>query len=75
MPDQLMIRVKQAIAERRTTFRALVVDALEQVLAEKPGKFRLRDASVGSADIATDRVSKETINTAIETQRESHFIT
>lgn len=78
MPDRLLKRVKQVAAERRTTFRALVVDALERSLAEKPRSFKLRDASVGPK--ARRKGGKEegssgAINEAIDAQRKSHFIT
>jgi predicted transcriptional regulator len=78
MPDRLLKRVKQVAAERKTTFRALVVDALERSLAERPRSFKLRDASVGpkpGRKGGKEEVSTEAINEAIEAQRESRFIT
>lgn len=78
MPDRLLKRVKQVAAERQTTFRALVVDALERSLAEKPRSFKLRDASVGPKPRrkgSSEEVSTKAINEAIDAQRESRFIT
>lgn len=78
MPDRLLKRVKQVATERKTTFRALVVDALERSLAEKPPAFKLRDASVGpkpGQKESNEAVSAQTINAALDAQRESRFIT
>ena len=72
MPDALMRRVKMTAAQRKTTFRALVVDALERTLDEAPHYFELEDASVGSTREG-DTVSNATINELIDTQRESRF--
>lgn len=72
MPDALMRRVKMAAAQRKTTFRALVVDALERTLDEVPNSFKLEDASVGSTREG-DPVSNAAINELLETQRESRF--
>ncbi len=73
MPDALMKRVKVTAARRKTTFRALVVDALERTLDEAPQHFELEDASVGStAPINT--VSTQTINEAIDEQRQQGFV-
>lgn len=47
MPDALMERVKTVAARRNTTFRALVVDALERSLEATKQPFELQDASVG----------------------------
>ncbi len=73
MPDALMHRVKKIAAERRTTFRALVVDALERALEEKPRAFKLRDAAVGRGTPVKKRVDTAAINLAIREQRESSF--
>ena len=70
MPNGLMLRAKHASSERNTTFRALVIDALEKALAPSPKAFRLRDASVGSAPAGHAGVSSEAINQAINAQRE-----
>lgn len=78
MPDRLLKRVKQVAAERQTTFRALVVDALERSLAEKPRAFTIRDASVGPKPQrkgSKSEVTSEAINEAIDAQRESRFRT
>jgi hypothetical protein len=71
MPEGLMKRVKIIAAQRKTTFRALVVDALEQTLEEPQQLFELEDASVGSKEGTT--ISNITINQLIDTQRESRF--
>ncbi|TVP78652.1 MAG: hypothetical protein EA353_07835 [Puniceicoccaceae bacterium] len=71
MPEALMQRVKIVAAKRKTTFRALVVDALERTLDEPRQLFELEDASVGTEEANT--VSNDTINQWIDTQRESHF--
>ena len=71
MPEGLMKRVKIIAAQRKTTFRALVVDALEQTLEEPQQLFKLEDASVGSKEGTT--ISNITINQLIDTQRESRF--
>lgn len=73
MPDGLMHRVKRVAAERRTTFRALVVDALERTLEERPRAFKLRDAAVGRKASAKKVVDTATINRTIQEQRESSF--
>ncbi|MGB0333869.1 MAG: hypothetical protein ACPGGN_00750 [Opitutales bacterium] len=72
MPDSLMKRVKLAAARRNTTFRALVVHALERTLDDMPDSFELEDASTGHSD-GNDPVNSETINQAIDRQRERSF--
>ena len=67
--DTLFKRVKRAAAQRKTTFRALVVDALERSLAETPQHFELEDAALGSRS-PDDRVGKDAINQAIDKQRQ-----
>lgn len=69
MPNDLLDRVKQVSAARKTTFRRLVIDALERTLAEAPQNFRLRDAAVGSQTSGGMRVSTATINKTINEQR------
>lgn len=73
MPDALMKRVKTVAAQRKTTFRALVVDALERSLEEKTHPFELQDASVGLSPESGKTISNETINQAIDSQRDPHF--
>jgi len=70
MPDDLLRRIRPLLAERKMTFRALVIDALDRVIETRPVSFRLRDASVG-ADCAG--VSSEAINRAIDAAREPFF--
>jgi len=73
IPDSLMVRLKRALSDRKTTFRSLVISALEQTLEEKEpvGPFRLRDASTGKANGRT--VSNEAINQAIDENRGQSF--
>jgi len=71
MPEALMQRVKMIAAKRKTTFRALVVDALERTLDEPQQLFELEDASVGSDEGTT--ISNTAINQLIDAQRESRF--
>jgi len=70
MPDDLLRRIRPLLAERKMTFRALVIDALDRVIETRPVSFRLRDASVGEDNA---RVSSEVINRAIDTAREPFF--
>lgn len=71
MPDSLFKRAKQVAAERHTTLRMLMVDALERSLNESsPGTFRLQDAAVG---YGSAKVGVEAINQAIDDQREGPF--
>ena len=70
MPDLLMKRVRRLLADRNMTFRALVIDALEQAIREEAPAFRLRDAAVGCVDRGRCGVSAEAINRAIDEQRE-----
>jgi len=60
------------LAERKMTFRALVIDALERSIATPPASFKLRDASAGHAG-ADGKVSSEAINHAINEAREPIF--
>lgn len=73
MPDSLMKKVKLAAARRNTTFRALVVDALERSLDESSKHFSLEDASAGKAPESGHEIGAETINSAIDNQREHRF--
>ena len=70
MPDELFHRAKKVAADRKTTLRMLIVDALDRSLREKPKAFRLRDASVGEG---APVVGSEAINQAIDDQREPPF--
>ncbi len=74
MPDALMQRVKTVAAQRKTTFRALVVDALERSLDQPSAAFQLEDAAVGPPPEAGDPVDNETINRAIDAQRDPPLI-
>lgn len=67
IPDHLMKRAKRVAAQRKTTLRVLMLDALERSLSEKPGSFELRDASAGPD---TRTVEPASINQAIDELRE-----
>ena len=67
LPESLMARVRTWMAERNVTFRSLVISALEQALQQNTEPFHLRDASVGDSQ---KTVSNQTINRAIDEQRE-----
>jgi hypothetical protein len=73
VPDSLLRRAKTVAAKRKTTFRALVLDALERRLEESPGNFVLEDASAGSVGNAADVVSASAINDWIDASREGSF--
>ncbi len=73
MPDQLLARVRKVTGERNMTFRALVIDALERVLEQNPGEFRLRDASVGKKPRGKSAIGSEAINRAIDAGRDGSF--
>lgn len=70
MPDSLLKRAKGAMAKRHMTFRALVIDALEQSLREDPEPFVLKEASAGYEARKRSGVSSEQINQAIDEQRQ-----
>jgi len=72
VPDDLLKRVKPLLAERKMTFRALVIDAVERAIEVPAVSFRLRDASAGHAGEGTP-VSSEAINLAINEAREPSF--
>ncbi len=55
------------------TLRALVIDAVERAISEESPEFRLRDASAGYAVSSDQRVSADTINRAIDKQRDDRF--
>lgn len=72
MPDALFKRAKKVAAERQTTLRMLMVDALERSLSESSsGSFRLREAAAGYG--SKKGVDANAINQAIEDQREGPF--
>ncbi len=74
LPDSLMERAKRCIAERKLTFRALVISALEQALETSVEPFELRDASAGPANGADgNTISNTKINQAIDAQRATSF--
>jgi hypothetical protein len=71
LPESLMNRVKSCLAQRKMSFRALVISALEEALEEESKPFKLRDASAGQP--SGERVSSEAINRAIDEQRNQAF--
>lgn len=73
MPDDLLKEVKQLAAERGTTFRAIMIDAVQQSLHRPAKTFSLKDASVGP-EMSDMTVSNHDINQAIDAQRESYFV-
>jgi hypothetical protein len=72
MPDGLMQRVREVSAARKTTFRALVIEALEKSLLNQDTKFELRDASAGKPR-KSEGISAEQINAELDAQREGSF--
>jgi predicted transcriptional regulator len=71
MPDSLSRRLKRAAADRKTTMRALIVQAVKQSLDTPAAPFRLRDAAVGhSGNPVMDAAS---VNQAIDSLREKEF--
>lgn len=73
MPNHIFKQVKEEAARRGTTFRALVVNALERDLERGEEHFKLRDVSAGPRNKGSSRVSVEAINEAIDSQREPGF--
>ncbi len=74
LPDSLMERAKRCSIERKLTFRALVIFALEQALETSVESFELRDASAGHANGADgNTISNTKINQAIDAQRATSF--
>ncbi len=71
MPDGLMSKVRRVTAERNMTFRALVIDALDKEIRNKPGRFQLRDASAGYETTAS--VTSDDINRALDEQRDERL--
>lgn len=72
IPDSLLDRVKQVLQKRKTTFRSVVISALERALEEESAPFTLRDASV-EGDPNGKKVSTEDINRHIDESREPAF--
>ena len=72
IPDSLLDRVKQVLQKRKTTFRSVVISALEKALEEESAPFALRDASV-AGDPNGRKVSAEEINRQIDESREPAF--
>lgn len=72
VPDDLLKRVRPLLAERKMTFRALVIDAVERVIQSPSAVFRLRDACAGHADEGAV-VPSDAVNRAIDAAREPSF--
>lgn len=71
MPDRVFARLKRLAAERRTTLRALILEAVENNLGETRAGFSLRDAAVGGA--GDPPVPAETIDDALRAVNEPFF--
>lgn len=71
MPDGLSRKLKKLAAERNTTMRSLIIDALERNLAEPRKCFRLRDGSAGGPP--GHPVDTDAINAAVDEMREPRF--
>jgi hypothetical protein len=56
IPDAVLAEARRVAARERTTVRALIVDGLRRVLAERKrkGKFRLRHASFKGSGLHPD---------------------
>lgn len=72
MPDSLMQRVKAVSVSRKTSFRALVIEALEKSLAQSESSFELPDASAGKAK-KKPQVTASQVNAEIDQLREGAF--
>lgn len=71
IPDSLLDRVKQVLQKRKTTFRSVVIAALEKALEEAAIPFVLRDASVGvDRGAPAKTVSAKEINHRIDELRD-----
>lgn len=67
-----MQRVREVSAARNTTFRAMVIEALEKSLMCPQVTFQLRDASVGK-DGRGGSISADQINQELDAQRQGFF--
>ena len=72
MPDSLMQKVKAVSISRKTSVRALVIEALEKSLAQNEIPFELRDASAGKVK-KKPRVTAAQVNAEIDQLREGSF--
>lgn len=68
MPDSLSQQLKRTAADRKTTMRALIVQAVKQSLDAPAARFRLRDATVGQA--TSHSIDAAAVNQAIDALRE-----
>lgn len=71
MPDKLFRKLKRTAAEKDTTMRELIVDAVSRSLQKPEARFRLRDASVGPKD--GSGLDPQATNQAIDQLREPIF--
>ncbi|NOX99980.1 MAG: hypothetical protein GXP30_09655 [Verrucomicrobia bacterium] len=71
LPDTLIKRIKFHTANKKVTFRSLVITALEKELSAEKKSFRLRDASVGNAGESI--ISDQTINQHLNAGRDFDF--
>lgn len=70
MPDALYRRTKAVCAHRKTTYRDLLIGAVEKELAGPRGTFTLRDASAGYSATPSRALPSDAINAAIDSLRE-----
>jgi len=71
LPDTLVKRIKYHTANKKVTFRSLVITALEKELSAEKKSFRLRDASVGNPEEPI--TSNQTINQQLNADRDFDF--
>jgi hypothetical protein len=72
LPDVILQKAKRLAAERKTSVRALIIEALQASFNQRRVKFTLRDASFGDGG-AGEQVSMAAINEAIDASREMAF--
>ena len=74
LPDSILMKAKQAAAERQTTLRALIIEALQGSLNRKTTAFSLRDVSFGNdPEGGEGTIDSAAINSAIDDARATGF--
>lgn len=74
LPDSILTKAKQIAAVRKTTLRALIIEALQGSLNRKTTAFSLRDVSFGNDPAGGDgTIDSAAINSAIDDARETGF--
>lgn len=71
LPDTLVKRIKYHTANKKISFRSLVITALEKELSAEKKSFRLRDASAGNPEDPI--ISNNQINQHLDTDRDLDF--